>query len=1008
MADRDTPQTKPNYRLWFTYFCVPFLLFLLISFVLVVASLHSELKEFVQFLSKIQSEWWPWKTAILLSIILPLSLILGAQAEFEANSKPSIKCLFQLLLNSFPQLNRIKIYLVSMRFDLWLCAALGIFSALVLVDQLNFESWFVAKSTEKEALLDIKSKYWLLLYSLLLLPAFGLLQLWDSAFAAINNSSLHAAFSKKKFESDTTNRIQSDKPIETLGEDLFDWDSKAKAFSNAVLHTEEDGAVFGVEAPWGTGKTSFINLCATYWLGEKAKSNKYTVVLYRFELLKYAGNTNLIEQFVHGLLDELEQHYYLPELRGAMQGYLAGLQGALELSGGPLKLTLNLRPSSVDDALKEINAQLERRLTEHARIVVVIDDLDRVAPDNVRDLLFALHKCFKLPRLRYVLCYDQYQLADKNELHREHGGDLASQTLYDFLDKFIGAKIYLHVPDDKFNNVWEHIKNKLPKITSDVVWKKLVEGVMTCAIEFVTTEKDNRPIQFKRALKKKYSSNSDTQANHLEDTESNYYPYAHILGNPRQLKLLFNQLCLCWPEGVPIRQYDFVQSDLLHLLLLQKEFPHVYRDLRAMSLSNEHVDLLIEPDDKNNSTVQLVSGKGFTIWLNEHISLFQKNMRLQKKLEVILKALFAPDSSALKNLKELTDNVASSAGIAANQSNLPRYIDLIEHSIAINKISKRNNYVLRSEWLENSKNLCDVIKDAKVEKWQDENEYGLWGLLLTGIKFYKASQQTELLIEYLKALPAFVSLDTLTPRRFAMARLLGEGLRNLLSNVEGVNLAKNLIEIAWFDDEHGMLTKTDPITALLGWQDAILVYKELQIQGLDEAFRIWLHEVFWKQFKSNYPRSYVAGQVQLSELEKAIQGKRENVADQVMPNPREWLVNQLNQLRYLSNLGPNAPLRNASHALITEFLFLDCWGDSQPSDAQLNACLDYVRYVQPFDDPTFSESEHYQNYISRLKNFVLEYEGTIKQLRQQRDDSPQDTDALTAALKKLQGHPNEI
>lgn len=945
-----------------------------------------------------------------------------------------------LMCRSYPLLARSKIYWRSKRIDLLICAALGLWASYLLATTLIYESIFTSGSA-----FDPMSHYWLLLYGLLLLPALGVLQFWDrlvtrivlcfrlNAFSLACNNFIccklftqlchccclrcmeltraalkkilrkHRSFAlifalvfaskdlnttKKKSFADQSGRLQSDAPLKPSEPDLFKWDDKAKAFSGAVLEAS-DGIAFGVEAPWGTGKTSFINLCEAWWLDEQ---NKYKVVVYRFELLTYAGNPNLIQQFVLSLLDALEQHHYLPELRAAVQGYLGSLQGALELSRGPLKLTLNNQPGSIEEALNQISVQLERRLPEAVRVIVVIDDLDRVAPENVRDLLFALHKCFALPRLRYVLCYDQQQLAHKAELHRQHGGDLASQTLYEFMEKFVGARIYLQVPRWSLEKEWERMQDQWK--TNDPIWKALVSEVMNCAIQLVTTQSKEQPRELLREALQKWQNSSDSVES-KEDIGKALHPYALLLGNLRQLRHLFNQLCLCWPEGIPIQDHDFNKSDLLHLLLLQKELPSVYRELRAIALADEHKNLLL----KNNSEHKgFAPGDGLDPWLESLLPSFPSNHHPYNKPALLLKALFHPNYLALDH----SGNISTPGRVAANQSNLPRYIDLIEYSITSDlRESPGYIYKLRQKWLEQSQQLCDLLKivvephDNKKPNWQDKDEYALWGLLLGGLDHYTKAQQNELLAEYLKALPRFISRDTFTPRRFAMARLLGEAIRNLLVS-EGATSAKKLLEIAWLKSEHGMLNQQDPVKSLLGWQDAVLVCNELHYLELNEDFRHWMQKTFWAQFL-HYPK--VSWDEQLSTLAKALQGTRQNAEQQEkQANAREWLVKHWRQLYDLAALGPDSELREKIQNKLERCLFETCWGNSNPTDEQLNCWLDYIYYNSLSSTRNAYASPSFR---SRFKSYATQHAKEIEKVRQQRNQSDTETKQLLGALTDL-------
>jgi hypothetical protein len=70
------------------------------------------------------------------------------------------------------------------------------------------------------------------------------------------------------------------------------------------------------------------------------------------------------------------------------------------------------------------------------KVIVVVDDLDRLGFSAIKDVLFAIKKSFTLPNVSYVLCYDTENLipADENV-----------DKIMEFLEKFINVKIGLYL-----------------------------------------------------------------------------------------------------------------------------------------------------------------------------------------------------------------------------------------------------------------------------------------------------------------------------------------------------------------------------------------------------------------------------------------------------------------------------------------------------------------------------------------------------------------------------------
>jgi hypothetical protein len=79
-----------------------------------------------------------------------------------------------------------------------------------------------------------------------------------------------------------------DEEIGDVEEDLLGNNAQAKSFAEAVLASSTHrGLVFGVDGPWGVGKTSFINLAEHYW--SEADDE---VIVFRFEPLTHQSPTS--------------------------------------------------------------------------------------------------------------------------------------------------------------------------------------------------------------------------------------------------------------------------------------------------------------------------------------------------------------------------------------------------------------------------------------------------------------------------------------------------------------------------------------------------------------------------------------------------------------------------------------------------------------------------------------------------------------------------------------------
>ena len=111
---------------------------------------------------------------------------------------------------------------------------------------------------------------------------------------------------------------------------------------------------------------------------------------------------------------------------------------------------------SVDKNLQVI-AEVLRTIDK--KLIIAIDDIDRLSFEEIVEVLSIVKKSFMFPNTSFILCYDTENL---KRLQKENKTNL---NLVDFLEKFINLKTSIFISRNSFMNIFKilliHLKKNL-------------------------------------------------------------------------------------------------------------------------------------------------------------------------------------------------------------------------------------------------------------------------------------------------------------------------------------------------------------------------------------------------------------------------------------------------------------------------------------------------------------------------------------------------------------------
>jgi len=283
--------------------------------------------------------------------------------------------------------------------------------------------------------------------------------------------------------------ITNDIPISVPSEDEFGIDPFARAIAGAISKiSAPEGTVVALTGPWGSGKSSAINL-VRHHLRRDQEDDRITVISFNpwwysddqaltrafFQHL-YAGLGRAKSEAARAILLRLAKGLLSAAPIGAVVNTMTfGLGGSLADKAATAAAELIKTERTIEEEFKLLSAELQ---SQNKRFLVIIDDIDRLTPEQAL-LVFRLVKSIgRLPSVIYLLAFDR-DFAEKI-LHERYPAERH------FLEKIVQASFEIPLPDSDslrdallaaLNNIVDHPKDekgvRYRNLLADVVYPNI-------------------------------------------------------------------------------------------------------------------------------------------------------------------------------------------------------------------------------------------------------------------------------------------------------------------------------------------------------------------------------------------------------------------------------------------------------------------------------------------------------------------------------------------------------
>lgn len=240
-------------------------------------------------------------------------------------------------------------------------------------------------------------------------------------------------------ESENFNALSSDNALTNPKADRLGYATFARYLADSICKMSfPEGFVIAVYGSWGSGKSTLLNFLVHY-LKEKPEDEQPIIV--PFNPWLFSGHEDITRRFIDQLQAVLSEFKSVPKgLKDRLADFgklFSEIPIPYAPAGKVVEKIFDDKQKDTSDLKEEVENTL---LKQHPRIVVTIDDIDRLATDEIRQLFRVVKAIPNFTNVVYVLVCDK-------EIALKALADTQGTTGEAYLDKLVQVPFELPIPN---------------------------------------------------------------------------------------------------------------------------------------------------------------------------------------------------------------------------------------------------------------------------------------------------------------------------------------------------------------------------------------------------------------------------------------------------------------------------------------------------------------------------------------------------------------------------------